>query len=129
MCGLPYYRLLGPYLALDAVYLAEFNCTISNLYDKRDVIITLVVTIVIVCPAKADWYGSRFNSRAFFFYINELLSSSCFIKIQLFIIYFILQNGTEHVYNIIVVFGIRHVDLRTNRCQWVSNSNTNVIRI
>jgi len=125
---LPYYGL-GPYLALDAVYLAEFNCTISNLYDKRDAIITLVVSIVIVCPARADWYGSRFNSRVFFFFINELLSSSCFIQIQLFIIYFILQNETEHVCNVAVVFGIHRVGLRPNRYQWVSNSNTNIIRL
>lgn len=86
---LPYDHMLRPYLALDAVYLVDFNCMISNLYDKRDAIIIKLLSLLfycyLVCPARADWHCIRFNGRAFF--INELFAM--FIRIQLFIIIFL----------------------------------------
>jgi len=117
------YRL-GPYLALDAVYLAGFNCTISNLYDKRDT--KLLSSFLLSSHVLREQIGTAVGPivvatfLSWIFYRCDLFKYNCLLFI---FVGFFLQNETEHVCNIIMVFGIHHVGLRANRCQWVSNSN------
>jgi len=103
---------------------------ISNLYDKRDAIITIHVILLLSCVLRGQ-IGTTIGSIVEIFYQRIIVIAILYSHTILFIIIFLffLQNETEHVCNITLVFGgIHRVGLRANRCQWVSNSNTNKIR-